>query len=478
MPSRQISKSGDSVIFASSPLCLTVFCQTGVLLRNFVQKLTLLLILVVSASSAMAAGPTYKVIGEDLLWQGAVELTQAVLVAAGAELTIAPGTLIQPQQADFEIRVEGAIQAQGSLVAPIRFRAPQGWRGVVLAQSDRESRFEQVFFSGAQTAISSSMSRFRVSQSRFEGCDTAIKLHRQSIPLVENSVFIDNRIAVAIEMRSQVMLNQNRFSGNETAILASHNSSGNILANDFSDNGTGVHLQHLFLGQLARNNFHQNERGIFCDQTMESPRIVENRFSDNRQAIVSLLASKPLIRNNFFSENQQALVNNQLGSPRVEQNLFVDNRIAIKSERRSAPVVKRNQFNKNHLALLCDYLSYPIVKQNNFEDNQLAVKLGEFQSADKEQQGVVPNGMEEYLQESGRQGKFAEYSAAAGAVDVRGNWWGRAANLNSHNYRTALFYDREESQWVVDAASGRQFLRDRISFTPWLSEPVIGAGLE
>ncbi len=445
-------------------------------MKKYLVNFILLFFLPVSAIHA--EGPTYKVIGENQHWQGTVELQQAVLVAAGAELRIAPGTVIRPLQPEFELRIEGALSAIGTAQQPIDFSAPAGWRGVVLAQSARQSRFEHVSFSGAETAISSTMSRFAVKQSRFHDCETAINLQRQSSPVVDGSDFTGNRIAIDIEMRSQVVLQNNRFADNETAILASHNSGGVVRKNEFVNNRTGVQLQHMFVGELTENRFTENATAVLCDQTLESPQILNNSFSGNQQAIISLLASKPLIHGNRFTGNQQALVNNQLGSPRVEQNLFSDNGIAITSERRSAPLVVRNQFAKNRLALLCDYLSYPKVRQNNFIGNRLAVKLGDYQSADKEKQGLVQGEVNQFLQTSGRQGKHASFTAAPGTVDLRDNWWGQADNPDSADLRSALFFDRVDSQWVTDVASGQRFLRDLVRYSPWLSEPVEHAGVK
>lgn len=439
------------------------------------RKISILIFLLLTASPLFALEPTYLVIGENTRWQGEVVLTQPILVAAGTVLEIAPGTKIRSESVDNKIRVEGALLATGTLQQPIVFSTPEKWVGVELTQSTAESRFDYVIFRSATTAISSVLSRFRITHAQFENCDIAVMLHRQSQPLIEETSFVGNRIAIDIEMRSQVVLRRNKFQGNKTAVLASHSSSGEIVANLFIDNELGVRLQHLFPGLIAENRFEKNNQALLCDQTMESPRILNNEFIDNQQGVVTLLASKPLVRNNRFSGNQQALVSNQLGSPRVQQNLFTDNRIAINSERRSAPQVELNLFAGNDLALHCDYLSYPLVKQNNFTQNGLAVKLGEHQSADMEKQGKSQREVQAFLAKSGREGKMAVFAPVSGVVDVRGNWWGE------NDLDAALqdfFYDRAQSKWVLDDTSGERYLRDRIEFRPWLEAPVVNAGIE
>lgn len=413
------------------------------------------------------------VIGADQRWQGTIDLSQPILVAAGAKLSIAPGTRIVVSEKHFSIRVEGNLQALGSAAQPIEFVTPEGWLGIELHQSAEMNRFEHVRIAAAAIGLSSSLSRFEVRESQFINCGTAIKLHRQSTPLVENSQFSDNQLAIDIGMRSQVVLRGNRFLGNATAVMASHNSSGELTGNHFAENQQGIYLRHLFAGRVSGNIFEQNSAALLCDQTMSSPLIESNQFVGNQQGVVCLLASKPQLRRNVFRQNQQALVNNQLGSPHVEQNLFLHNALAIKNERRAAPLIERNQFENNELALFCDYLSYPTVKQNNFTGNRLAVKLGDHQSAAMEEQGASSEQMQKFLADSGRSGKMAVLAPVSGVVDVRHNWWGMELKAAAPK----MFSARRQNKWVLDDTTGARYLRDQIDFSPWLQQPVADAGI-
>lgn len=433
-----------------------------------------IVLLLLSFSPLFAAGPTYLVIGENQRWQGEITLKQPVLVAAGVQLEIAPGTSIRSLAAENGIRIEGALLAVGSEQQPIIFATPVGWVGVELVQSAIESSFVHVWFNSAATAISSSLSRFRIEQARFQDCDIAVKLHRQSLPVIDGATFVGNRIAVDIEMRSQVVLRNSQFRENKIAVQASHNSSGELSNNVFQNNEQGVRLQHLFPGMISGNRFEGNAVALLCDQTMESPQISGNQFLNNQQGLVSMLASRPLVKNNRFSNNRQALVNNQLGNSRIEANLFSENQVAIVSERRSAPQIERNLFAGNELALLCDYLSYPVVRQNNFSENRLAVKLGDHQSADMEKQGKTQQEVQAFLAGSGRKGKMAVFVPATGVVDLRDNWWGGRLQKESLHQ---LFFDRIQSQWVQDDNSGERYLRDLVEYTPWLNKPVLNAGI-
>jgi len=434
----------------------------------------IIFLLLPQQQALFAADPTYLVIGENVRWQGEILLSQPILVAAGVQLEIAPGTVISSLARENGIRVEGALLATGTEQQPISFNAPAGWVGIELVQSAIESHFAYVNFRSAATAISSSLSRFRIEHTQFQECDIAVLLHRQSIPTIEKSSFIGNRIAVDIEMRSQAVVRNNLFRDNKTAVQASHNSGGELSGNIFLNNEQGIRLQHLFLGLITDNRFEKNTLALLCDQTMESPQIINNEFIENQQGLVSMLASMPLVKNNRFSRNQQALVNNQLGNPRIEANLFSDNQIAIVSERRSAPQIELNQFVSNELALHCDYLSYPIVRQNNFTDTRMAVRLGDHQSADMEKQGKSQQDVQSFLSESGRQGKMAVFDPVTGVVDMRDNWWG----LPAGSALAPLFYDRNQSEWVVDDTSGERYLRDLVEFSPWLKQPVANAGIQ
>jgi len=428
--------------------------------------------LLLTSGHLSASEFSYRVVGADQLWQGDIELSQPILVAAGAKLTIAPGSRIMVAEKAVGIRVEGRLLAVGSSDAPIRFVSPPGWHGIELYQSDGMNRFEYLQIEAAGVGLSSSLSRFEIKQSRFRDCQTAIKLQRQSIPLITESEFVGNQLAIDIGTRSQAQIEQNSFVANDTAVMASHNSSGALLNNQFRENRQAVQLQHLFPGRLSGNLFENNQTGVTCDQTMNSPEIADNRFFGNQRGVVSLLASRPQIRGNKFETNRVALVNNQLGSPVVGQNLFRANNIAISNERRSAPKVERNRFETNEIALVCDYLSYPQVKQNNFIDNRLAVKLGDHQSAAMEQQGVSQAQLQKFLAVSGKAGKMAVFTPASGVVDVSDNWWGGDVSQAAEQ----IFYDRRQAQWVLDDASGERYLRDRINYSPWLQQPVANAG--
>ncbi len=423
------------------------------------------------ANPVLAAEQRHLLIDKNQRWQGTVELDRPVLVAVDARLEIAPGARINVTAKKVVLKVEGELEALGSVAQPIRFEAPHGWFGIEL-QTTENSRFEHVQIEGAESGIAASQSRFEVRNSLFSSCKTAIKLDRQSESEIAQNEFVDNQTGIDIGTRSQGVVKENLFKGNAVAVVASHNSTGIVRENRFIANQQGVYVQHLFPGTMNENSFEQNKTAVICDQTMASPLITDNRFVGNEKGIVNLLASKPQVRNNLFHDNDIALVNNQLGSPVVEKNLFVGNRLAIKSERRSAPQIEYNRFLENDLALFCDYLSYPTVKQNNFITNNMAVKLGDHQSADMEKQGAADKQTEKILAASGRQGKPAVFHPASGIVDVSLNWWEPDVEEEIEKF----FFDRSQEKWVLDDATGKRYLRDEISFRPRLTKPVTDAG--
>jgi hypothetical protein len=95
-------------------------------------------------SRALAA-----VLTTDTTWQGEITLTEDILVPAGVTLTIAPGTIIKISSAEstktdpeylsplVELTVRGALRAEGTPQAPIRFspaaeKKEGGWAGIII----------------------------------------------------------------------------------------------------------------------------------------------------------------------------------------------------------------------------------------------------------------------------------------------------------------------------------------------------------
>lgn len=438
--------------------------------------LTAMLGLALSAQAGQLSG--------QVRWTGQVQLKSATVVPKGATLTIAAGSRVLVSDASAGISVQGRILVEGSEAAPVVFAAPEGWVGIDLVEGE-PSRFRHVRFSKAMAAISSIATPFEVSHGEFRDCETAIKLLRETSPLIEASLFIDNGIGIDNEMKSAPTIRDNRFSGHKrSAILASHNSSGPVTGNRFENNQQAITLLQKYPDRIADNAFVGNESAILCNQTQSSPLIENNRFIDNGYGLTNVSFSYPTVRNNLFRGNRTAVHNDQYGSPLLERNSLVQNGTAVHNNRKSNPRLLGNLIEANELALFCDYSSYPEVKGNNFLDNRMAVKLGIYQSADWEKR----SGSRAIVQReaAARQSQNPMLANAptefSDFVDVSDNWWGaQTAQLKAagKDGNPAMFHDRKDQPKVVYEGFGPEEYRlDRIVYHPWREQLVAEVGCQ
>ncbi len=416
-------------------------------------------------------------------WSGQIDLHESVVVNPGASLTIAPGTQISIANPQVKISVRGFIKATGSASAPIVFKGPTGWLGIEFMEAPPGSTFLWTEFYSAQAAISSFATDFKVENCTFKESEFGVRLLRESSPVIINSLFENNQVGVANEMKSGPEIRGNRFINHgRSAILASHHSKGVIVDNKFEKNKQAITLLQNYPDRISRNTFIENEVGIYCSQTKSTPLIEENRFERNQYGVLNFSFSYPVIKNNRFVDNKTAVHNDQYGSPLVENNLFRDNGTALYSYRKSNPKVRLNSFEKNDLALYCDFSAYPEIKQNNFLGNTVAVKLGIYQSADWERR----SGSKKIMQREASSRKSQNPMLAKAPetfndfVDISGNWWGddtvQLAKVGGEG-NSPLFYDRHDEPEVTykDYGPGVYTL-DWVQFSPWLNAPVKGVG--
>ncbi len=427
--------------------------------------------------------------GQDLTgevrWSGKVELSESILVAPGATLTLAAGTQLVVKNPQSKLSVQGTLKVLGSKAAPVVFSSVAEWEGVELMEASPDSLFRWAVFNSAKSAITSFATDFRVENCTFEGMEFGIRLMRESSPVIVDSVFKDNQIGVANEMKSGAVIRRNRFIGQtRSAILASHNSTGAITNNYFEKNKQGIALLQRYTDRISKNRFVENETAIYCNQTQSSPLIEQNQFEKNTYGVMNFSFSYPTLKNNTFVDNKTAVHNDQYGSPLLENNLFRSNETALYNYRKSNPKVFLNSFEQNQLAMYCDFSSYPEVKNNNFLNNKLGVKLGIYQSADWERR----SGSKKIMQRESAARKSQNPMLAKAPekfndfVDVSGNWWGDdTAQLEKTGPEgnAPLFHDRKDQPEVSYEDYGPGVYKlDWVDFAPWLEAPVKGAGLE
>lgn len=443
------------------------------------------LLLLLGLAPAALGQEVRGTVGTHARWEGEITLKDAVTVAPGALLTIAPGTRIRPAHADAVIAVQGRLMIRGTAERPVVFSRTAGWKGIEFFESRGESSIEHARFEGAETAISALASSFAVSRGSFKECGTAIKLLREATLTVEDSQFANNQVGVDNQMKSRATLRRNRFSGHrETAILVTHNSTGLIEGNHFENNRQGIAAIQKFPGRILGNTFRANKTAIFCNQTQATPLIRDNLFEKNENALVNLSFAYPAVESNRFLDNASAIRNDQFGSPRVIHNQFRGNGMALFNNRKSNPQVEKNQLENNRTAIFCDYSSYPQVRANNFRGNAMAVKLGIYQSADWEKRSGSKAIMAKSAAERNSQNPLLAKAPTSftDQVDVSGNWWGeQTADLvrAGKGGNLAFFHDRLDQPEVSYEGFGPgKYRLDQIVFAPWLEAEVPDAGPE
>lgn len=445
-------------------------------------KFFLSLLLVCLAGPALGFDAGGELLGSTL-WQGEVQLRQAVVVPAGVTLIIDAGTRVQAASADAGLVVRGTLLVNGLAEAPVVFATSPDWSGIELTESAVNSSIDHAEFTHAHIALSSVSGSFILRHCQFRHNQTALKLLRGSAPQVEENRFSGNGIGIDSEMKAAPSIRNNQFRNNtEAGIVLSHNSVGPIEGNLFEGNNKGISVLQQYDDQISGNRFNDNEIAIYCNQTQESPRILGNRFTGNRLALANVSFAAPRVRDNSFIGNEVAIRNDQHGSALIANNLFRDNGTAIYNYRKSNPLIEKNLIEGNTIALYCDFSSYPQVRHNNFGNNKLSVKLGIYQSGDWERQFGANNPIPSKMQ-AGKARKLQPVLASSevpDSVDVRQNWWGDDTDTLAAAGQEAnleMFYDGHDQPRVYyDGFAAEGYVFDLVSYTPWLAEPVADCG--
>jgi parallel beta-helix repeat protein len=425
-----------------------------------------------TAAATIVSGP----LTGEVRWTGEITISGVVTVTPAATLTIAAGSRIRPENGEAHLGVQGTLKALGTARAPVVFEKI----GVELVETVSGNLFEYVRFDGAPIAIGALASTFAVRHGTFVDCGTAVKLYRESLPLIEDTLFEKNEIGVDNDMKSNATVRRCRFVGQKvSAINASHSSLGPIEGNVFEKNRQGIVLTQKYADRISGNRFVENEVALSCNQTQATPAISGNTFEKNGIAIANVSFAYPLIEDNRFLANRTAVQNDQYGSPRITHNLFRANATAIHNNRKSNPVIEKNTIEGGERAIFCDYSSYPTVKENNISGARLGVELGIFQSADWERRsGSVAIIREQSEARKSQNPLLAKVPTEFNDfVEVSGNWWGDATVQLRAGGNAPLFFDRKDKEFVTYDGFGPDSYRlDEVRFVPWLEVPVRDAG--
>jgi len=130
----------------------------------------------------------------DTVWQGVVLLPRRVDGAAGATITILPGTEVR-FAARRGLWSNSDIRAVGEPERPIRFtrRDDEAWHQIMVERAEAVFRF--CSFEGAETALHSHFSLLEVSACRFSGNRTGMMFKGGPV-LVRRSLFTGNSVGI------------------------------------------------------------------------------------------------------------------------------------------------------------------------------------------------------------------------------------------------------------------------------------------
>lgn len=122
-------------------------------------------------------------------------VTGEVLVPAGVTLEVEPGTVVF-FEGDYEITVQGKIDAVGALNDSIKFCGDNTWNSVRLEDSAEDNIFEYCLFENGTEALQVLSSKLNVRYCHFDGHDQAIDISGFSdtneLPVVIEVSLIEN----------------------------------------------------------------------------------------------------------------------------------------------------------------------------------------------------------------------------------------------------------------------------------------------
>ena len=430
-----------------------------------------------------------EIIEGDTSWSGHRELDGLVTVAAGAVLTIEPGTTISFRGKGAGLVVSGGLIAEGSRAEPILFLSsspPAGEReGVALTLQKAAGPVRLAFctFRGGGSALRAVTSRFSLEDCLFEGNTVAVHAGMKSEVAIAGSAFRENDLGIEAVMESKVDARECSFEkSGRFGALFSTGSGGRIEGSSFRG-GRGIRLNQAKNLVLAGNTFSAPDAGITAEQVKHDVHLKGNRFEGGVTGIQSFNFSTPWIACNEFLEMKTAVVAARFSRPLVENNLFEGNARGIDANNKSGFPVRRNVFRKNGEAIFVDMSSYPVIRENNFDGNDRSIVLGIYMSADWEKRvgSAKISGSEARRVGSRNIGGVTGESTYPGEVDARENWWGAAATeemnrLGPDGDVTAVedYFDRHE---VTYPGFGEGSYRlDRVVYSSWKEGEIEGIG--
>lgn len=396
------------------------------------------------------------VLEEDTVWRGRVRVAEEVQVAPRATLLIEPGARIEFAPADVgegqtpaRLKVLGKLIAQGTEEAPILFTsaaetpAPGDWGGLIFESPDENSvsRLRHCRVVYAETAIDGGLGKLVV---------------------------------------EDVELSRNRL-----ALCARKKFSGGMFNGTLLDNDNGCRFLQNSRFALENCQIIRSLRdGILCDKN-SSPGIGNCEIVDSGAAGIRCLSgSSPRLEGCLIQGNRTGVHVEMKSDPELRNSDILDNGTGVHAERLVAPFVLGCRILGNETGLFCNLSSSPRVRGCRLEANRIfAVVVGDKQS--RVVDALLPAGGErrqrrlqsaEDTSENGARKAFEERGEIL--IDLRDNWWGRAATERMRALggqdNLDLFddgHDRPEVEY-----RGRHYPRDQVLYLPWLESAPTEVG--
>ncbi len=415
-------------------------------MRKNIKVVVVLLLLMLPASSFSkelgGAISNDVVISEDIVIKG------GVTVEKGVTLTIDKGVNITFDNGSLEVR--GAILALGTKDSYITFTGTKGGR-----KSPNGVRI-----------VNSKETPSVLTYCKFQKLNTALSSVNSTVT-VENSLFIDNQIAIDVKQRDETVIRSNlvKRSG-KVGIFAKTDSRARIIDNKISDiRKFGIYIYRSGGVEVTGNDISKCGTGVMVGYVGSDPKITMNNIIANKTGVLIEKGANPVISSNSISMND----------------------VGITITMRSDPQIRRNEITKNKKGIFVTFSSYPVITQNNIYGNEYAVYL-DLQSSQWEK--AFGQSMKRGGQKRAPAQAMGAFSGAGGAeavapgdnpsetVNAQGNYWGDdvASEMSSKGDESNItvihdYYDANEFEY-----EGKKFKLDSVDYSSWADEKFAQVG--
>jgi hypothetical protein len=168
--------------------------------------------------------------------KGPYLIDQALLVLAGARLTIQPGTVIWLRH--FGIVAKGEIHFMGTVNNPVRFGGigRETWKGIILDRSRKDNRLVHCVVSGAQFGLRTANSKVEIHNSIFQDNDWGIVIEEGDAEIHDSLIRTSRKTGVSAR-KAGLLVNGSTISENTRGGILLEESQAQIEGNNVANNG-------------------------------------------------------------------------------------------------------------------------------------------------------------------------------------------------------------------------------------------------